>query len=152
MKARYFLVSLLFLSLSVAVKAQDSARVADTFKALLSLCRNVDFGDPKVQELGLFYKAAPYIVYQGDDKSRKWKAAANYADAKEKEQVNNICYKINQTANQDSSYKIVQYLTQNESEGKWHVLMITYVKKGKEKKAVFAFLKIGDKFLLGDID
>jgi hypothetical protein len=151
MKASHFFVSLLFLSASFKAKAQDSARVADTFKELLAICR-VDFSDPKVQELGLFYKAAPHIVYRGDDEKRKWKAAANYADPKEKDQVNHICYKINETVNQDSSYKIVGYITQNESEGKWHGLMVTYVKKGKEKKAIFAFLKIGDRFLLGDID
>jgi hypothetical protein len=152
MKSKYFFISLVFIFLTLAAKAQDSAKVADSFKELLLICKNVDFGDPKVQELGLFYKAAPFIVYQGDDEKRKWKTPANYNNSKEKEQVNNICYKINETVNQDSSYQIIKYLTQNESEGKWHVLLINYVRKGKERKAVYAFLKIDDKFLLGDID
>lgn len=152
MKASQYLLFVFALMLSVAAKAQDSAKVAKTFNDLISLCRNVDWGDPKVQELGLFYKAAPYIVYKGDDEKRKWKVAANYSDPKEKEQVNNVCYKINETVNQDSSYKIVGYLTQKESEGEWHVLLINYVRKGKDKRAAYAFLKIGDKFLLGDID
>ena len=60
---------ILFIAASVALspaKAQnaktDSVAVATTLKSLFSICKNVDFGDPKTTELGMFYKAAPYIV------------------------------------------------------------------------------------------
>ena len=152
MKASHFILSVAFIFCSCTLNAQDSAKVASTFKTLLSLCKNVDFSDPKVQEIGTFYKAAPYIVYQGDDKARKWKVPANYQEPKEKEQVNQVCYRINETVNQDTAYVITGYKKQKESEGEWHVLMISYIKKGKHKNAIFAFLKIKDKFLLGDID
>jgi len=146
---------LLFLTspcLNAQTNATDSLQVAKTLKALLAICRSVDFADPKTAELGAFYKAAPYIVYRGDDKKRSWKDFANYNNPAEKKGVDEICLRINETVNRDSSYKIVRYTTEKESEGTWHILMISYKKKGAEKKAAFAFLKIGGRFGLGDID
>ena len=143
-----------FSNISEAQTAKaDSLQLAKTFNELLLICRTVDFADPKVSQLGIFYKAAPYVVYRGDDKKRAWKVFADYTKADEKNGVNEVCYKINQTANQDSTgYRIVKYHTETESEGTWHVLLVTYKKKGVEKRAAYAFLKIGNKFGLGDID
>jgi hypothetical protein len=119
---------------------------------LLSVCKNVDFADPKTNQLGVFYKAAPYIIYRGDDKKRAWKSFANYSNAEEKKGVDEVCTRINESVNRDSSYKIVKYITEKESEGIWHILMVSYKKNGTEKNAAFAFLKIGKRFGLGDID
>jgi len=130
----------------------DSAAVAKLLKELLTICRTVDFADPKTTELGTFYKAAPYIIYRGDDKKRNWKDFVNYNNAGEKMRVNEVCERINRTANQDTAYRIVRYFTETESEGTWHVLAVTYKKKGVEKKIAYAFLKIGNRFGLGDID
>jgi hypothetical protein len=54
--------------------------------------------------------------------------------------------------NQDSAYKIIKYFTEKESEGTWHVLMVTYKRKGVDKTTAYAFLKVGNRFGLGDID
>lgn len=151
---------LLFITITFAfplfIKAQstkaDSSAVAATFRSLLDICKNVDFSDPKTQKLGMFYKAARYIVYRGDDKKRAWKVFANYSNAEEKKGVDEICTRINGSVNRDSSYTISRYFTEKESEGTWHVLMVNYRRNGIEKKAAFAFLKIGNSFGLGDID
>ena len=150
---------ILFIAVSASLsfaKAQnakaDSTAIATTLKSLLSICKNVDFGDPKTTELGTFYKAAPYIVYRGDDKKRAWKVFVNYSTAEEKKGVDEICLRINGSVNKDSSYKIIKYFTEKESEGTWHVLMVSYKKNEVEKKSAFAFLKIGNQFGLGDID
>jgi hypothetical protein len=149
------LIIVSFLSLNLC-KAQnfatDSLEVVNTFKNIISLCKNVDFSDPKVLEIGTFYKVAPFIIYRGDDKKRAWKDFANYNNEDEKNGVDNVCFKINQTVNQDSSYKILKFHKEKESEGEWNVLQIEYVKKGKTKIAAFAFLKVKNKFGLGDID
>jgi hypothetical protein len=152
MKARYLLSVALAIAVSASAKAQDSTRVASTLKQLLSTCRNVNFADSNTQKLGRFYKAAPYIVYQGDDEKRRWKDIANYKNADEKEQVDQVCLKINSSVNQDTAYKIVKYVTNTESEGKWYVLHVNYIKNGKERHAAFAFLKVKGRFALGDID
>jgi hypothetical protein len=156
MKLKLFILLIAASALLPVVKAQsiqtDSVAVAAAFKELLSICKNVDFGDPETQTLGIFYKAAPYIVYRGADKKRAWKTSANYSNAEEKKGVDEVCLRINETVNRNKDYQITKYITEKESEGTWHVLMISYKKNGVEKKAAFAFLKIHNRFALGDID
>jgi hypothetical protein len=157
MKLKYLILFCLASILNTGLKAQankaDSIQVAKTLHELLLICRTVDFADPKVAKLGTFYKAAPYIVYRGDDKARAWKVMSDYTNVYEKKGVDDVCERINRTANQDSAgYKITKYFTEKESEGTWHILMVSYKKKGVEKSAAFAFLKIGNRFGLGDID
>ncbi len=149
------LFMLIFFSIStqrIIAQTNDSSSIAKSLVELANICKNVDFTDAKSMELGYFYKAAPYIVYRGDNANRKWKSACNYNNPSEKEQVDATCERINQSINQDSTFKIVEYMTEKESEGTWHVLMVQYLKKGTLKTTAFAFLKIGNKFLLGDID
>ncbi len=156
MKLKLFILlttALAFLPVAKAQNVQtDSAAVAAAFKELLSISKNVDFGDPETKTLGMFYKAAPYVVYRGSDKKRAWKTTANYSNAEEKKGVDEVCIRINETVNRDKDYLITKYLTEKESEGTWHVLMVSYKKNGVEKKAAFAFLKIYNRFALGDID
>jgi hypothetical protein len=157
MKLKYLPLLMIAFTAGFNAEAQtnktDSAQVAKTLHDLLRICRTVNFADPNVAKLGTFYNAAPYIVYRGDDKKRAWKTMSDYTIAYEKKGVDEVCERINRTANQDSSgYRIVKYITGKESEGTWHVLMVTYKAKGIEKKAAYAFLKIGNKFGLGDID
>lgn len=150
---RYIIFILLCISASAkAQSADDSAKVARVFQQLLQICKTVDFNDPQVRTLGTFYKAAPYIVYRGSDKKRNWKAMADYKNAEEKKGVDETCSRINSTVNRDNNYHIIRYFTEKESEGLWHILVVTYKKKNVEKKALFAFLKIGGSFGLGDID
>ena len=157
MKLPYLVSFCIAVLLNQDIKAQtnksDSVQVAKTLHELLFICRTVDFSDPQVKNLGTFYKAAPYIVYRGEDQKRAWKTMSDYSNEYEKKGVDDVCERINRTANQDSTgYTIIKYLTEKESEGTWHVLVVRYKKKGVEKTAAFAFLKIGTRFGLGDID
>jgi hypothetical protein len=148
----FFISVLIFNHTSGQSSVSDSASVVTILKELLNICAKVDFGDPKVQTLGTFYKAAPYIVYQGENEQRKWKDIADYTKPEDKKGVDEVCYRINNTVNQDSSYQIIKYATERESEGTWHVLIVSYIRKGQPKKSAFAFLKIRNRFALGDID
>lgn len=154
MQLKHSILLLFLLCSTCLIKAtdSDSSKVTKVFTELISICKNVDFADPKSFELGYFYKAAPYVVYRGEDKNRKWKDIANYSNPNEKTGVDAICERINQSVNQDSNYKILQYSTETESEGTWYILMVSFIRKGVEKKAAFAFLKINNRFVLGDID
>ena len=142
----------LFSFANAQYKKADSTSIAKIVKSLLAICKNVDFADTNTTKLGTFYKAAQHIIYQGNDEKRKWKSFANYRDAEDKKGVDQVCTRINESVNRDSSYTIVKYFTEKESEGIWHILMVSYKKKGIEKKSAFAFLKIGNRFGLGDID
>ena len=153
-KAPFLLLTLL--SLSTAVVAQnrvaDSAQVAQALIELLRICKQVDSVDSKTSELGIFYKAAPYIVYRGEDTVRKWKDAADYTKAEDKKGVDEVCFRINQAVKQDEHYRFTGYRSETESEGTWHVITVAYRKKGVERKADFAFLLIKGRYRLGDID
>ena len=157
MKLKYLLLFTIGFTANFIVKGQanktDSVLVAKTLHDLLRICRTVNFADPNVAKLGTFYKAAPYIVYRGEDKSRAWKVTSDYTKEYDRKGVDDICERINRTANQDSSgYRIIKYMTGKESEGTWHILIVSYKKKGVEKSAAYAFLRIGNRFGLGDID
>lgn len=148
-----YLVLLFYTDSNAQTSKTDSVQVAQTLHELLRICRSVNFADPNVTRLGTFYQAAPYIVYRGDDKKRAWKTMSDYTNAYEKKGVDDACERINRTANQDSTgYKIINYMTEKESEGTWHVLVVSYKKRGEMKTAAFAFLRIGNRFGLGDID
>jgi hypothetical protein len=133
-------------------KKTDSASVAGVLRSLLSACKNVDFKDPNTTKLGTFYKAAPYILYQGNDDKRAYKSFADYSKPEDKKGVDEVCVRINESVNRDGNFRIVKYITEKESEGVWHILVVDYKKNNAGKKASFAFLKIGGRFGLGDID
>jgi hypothetical protein len=155
MKTKLLILAALFvipMSFLKAQKTSDSIKLAKTFTDLITICRSVDPKDPKVVKFGEFYNAAPYVIYRGKNTRRQWKDFADYMKEEEKKEVDNICLKINDTVNQDTSYKIIQYLTKLESEGKWHVLIVSYMRKGVLKHTAYAFLKIKGSFGLGDID
>ena len=155
MKKAHLLALALFLTaplVSLGQSSKDSLAVVKAMKELLAICKSVDFADPKTSSLGLFYKAAPYVIYRGNDEQRKWKEFCKYENAEDKKGVDETCYKINETINRDSTYKIVRYSTKKESEGLWHVLFVSYKKKDVVKHAIYAFLKVNGRFGLGDID
>lgn len=149
-----FIASFVLLSF---VKAQnkktDSITVSATFEKLVLACKETVPEDPQTKTLGRFYKASSFIIYRGADKNRAWKDFMHYDNKEEKDETDHICKRINRTANlEGSDYKITKYFTEKESEGTWHVLIITYKAEGVEKKAAYAFLKVNGKFGLGDID
>jgi hypothetical protein len=134
-------------------RSADSMAVAQTLQTLAAICKNINFADPAVQAQGYFYKAAPYVIYRGSNAKRKWKAFCNYKLKEDKQGVDGVCERINRTINQPGGYTIVKYFTETESEGTWHGLEVNYTnQQGKAKTALFAFLKIGKRFGLGDID
>lgn len=152
MKGLFFVLLIVSNTAFSQQRVKDSTEVANTFNTILKECKNVNFADPDIAKYGTFYKVAPYIIYQGKDEKRKWKDYCNYSVEEEKNGVDEICFRINRTINKADSYKIVQYKTEKESEGLWHILHVSLLLNGKQKQMSFAFLKPGKKFALGDID
>ena len=157
MTAKRWILFMASFVLLTFVKAQnkkaDSAAVAATFKKIWAACKATVPEDPQIKIRGRFYKAAPYIVYRGADKARAWKDFVHYDNKEEREETDAICKKLNRIVNTEgSNYSMVQYFTEKESEGTWQVLIVSYTVDGTAKKAAFAFLKIGNRIGLGDID
>ena len=116
-------------------------KTRESLEQLFSLCASGDFE-----------KAAGYIVYRGSDESREWKDTCTYSNEEEKEQVNSVCARINEYMAGGSRYSFGGFSTEEEPEGEWLALEVSFTSPGKQEKAIFAFLEIGGRCALGDID
>lgn len=96
--------------------------------------------------------AAKWIVYRGDDATRKWKDLVNYANPPEHSLVASVCSKIDKAYGPAKSFEVVGYEEDTESEGTWHTIEALFLHDGKKKECSFSFLKIKDQYALGDID
>jgi hypothetical protein len=88
-------------------------------------------------------------VYSGDDESRRWRSAMNPSDAKELEKGSELVKQINsimESCTTTVEFDSLDY--ERESEGVW---VVQKMKCGR-KIIYFAFLKIGSKLLLGEVN
>lgn len=145
-------LALLFLHNQGVAQANDSSRVVQTLQQFLTICKSIDPVNDGAKSAKHLKNAAGYIIYRGNDNKRNWKDYANANDAKEKAQVERICSRVNNSINRDSNYKITKYTTEKESEGVWHIVYATYMQEGIQKEIIFAFLKVNNRFGIGDID
>jgi hypothetical protein len=140
-----FIASFVLLSF---VKAQnkntDSANAVIMLKKILLICKDSS-AIAKV-------KAAPYIVYKGNDEKRAWKSICNYNNPEDKKRVDEMYTRIKKSTSLDSNYKIIHYLTEKESEGVWYILVTELKKNGELQHVAYAFLKLDNHLYLGDIE
>jgi hypothetical protein len=95
---------------------------------------------------------ARYVVCTVDgDKLRQWKAPADYNNEAEKLTVDNMLERMAAYVTNCADYRFEPLKTEKESEGTWYPVRLTCSKPGA-KDMVLAFLKVGEAFLLGDID
>lgn len=96
-------------------------------------------------------KLAEYILYRGKDETRNWKDIADYNDPFEKQQVQaaaNIIFNHVDGA----EYKFGKYETEEESEGEWNVIHVTFTKNEKENTVIFSMLLVNGAFRLGELN
>ena len=89
-----------------------------------------------------------YVVYHGEDENRSWKSAVNLQNAEEKELAERLINRVKSAAEDCSQFSFDTIMSDKESEGFW---IVQPVKCGN-KIIRFAFLKIRDKMMIGDID
>jgi hypothetical protein len=148
-----FIASFVLLSfINAQNKKADSVAVSATFTAFITACKAADIPDIKASTLGKFYKAAVYVVYRGTDKKRKWKDFVQYENGEERMETDRLCKRVIRSVILDNNYKVTKYFIEKEFEGTWHVLIVNYKIDKNEYQASFAFLKIGKRFGIGDID
>jgi len=93
-------------------------------------------------------KFSDFVVYHGDDKNRSWKSAVNMEDKEESIMVINTMEKVKKALMGCTDFPFDKIQSERESEGYWIVQPVICNKKIIR----FAFLKVKDKFLLGDIN
>jgi hypothetical protein len=150
-----FLSILIFLFVKTGNAAtsasSDSARVIKELEEFIGFCKKID-GEHTEHNDKYFKKAAAYVIYRGGDVKRKWKDFIDVKNKREMTEVESICFRMRNSVAKDPSYKITGYKTDEESEGVWHIVYVDYTQDGVAKKAIFAFLKINNRFGIGDID
>lgn len=142
---RYFilLLTLSFFSCTASKSTGNSteAKVKKQLEKIIALVKKDDY-----------IKLAPMIVYRGDDKVRKWKDVCKPLVAEELRYVERIGQQTKKYLGEDFKYNYKEYISETESEGTWHVLILKTTYKGEPKERAFAFLEIKGVFALGDID
>jgi hypothetical protein len=88
------------------------------------------------------------LVYRGEDETRRWKTSLTMQDTEESRQVHTWMSRIRNSFELCSEYSFAVLRTDREEEGTW---LVQPVQCG-ERTIYFALLKIGDRYLLGDMD
>ena len=91
---------------------------------------------------------AENLIYRGRDENRKWKSALNLNDSLELAQAKVFMERVSRYIDGCENFQSGEISLERESEGIWILLPI----KCGNKIMYFAFLKVGDRVLLADID
>jgi len=129
---------LLFTAISMNINAQSSQ---ETLSQILELSKAKKFSE-----------AAALIAYDGPNESKKLQAAYNPNDENELNSVKRICKKIKALIDISDSYEIGNPNETKEDGVDWTVIEVSFKSGNQNLKTIFSFVKVDDKFLLGDID
>ncbi len=154
MKKLFFILILTVISSSfIAQEQTDSMKTATTLEEIFTICNSSQPEEATHDGEIIFERLAPYIVCMCDDKRRDKKMASDYNIPAERKIIDQFGLKIKKLLEDYDNYKITNYLTQTkDNEENWHALEIAFSKNESSKMVIFGFIKLGDSFLLGDID
>ena len=128
-------------SRSSGAKPEKSKQVKQRLSKLLALCQANDLR-----------QAGAYCVYRGPDEARRWHDVYHYAAKDEREEINSICYRIRSYLNKSKSYKFGRFWCKEQLEGEWCAWEVLFTRTRSPETVAFAFLKVGRRYALGDID
>ncbi len=127
-------------------EAKNNLQIHDTaFKKSMEEKLALIISAVKNKDINTF---ADCLLYRGDDEARKWASALNKTDPAELQMANEFLEKINNSLKDCAQYTTGEIFSEKESEGEWIILPI----QCSSKTVQFAFLKVKDQLLLGDVD
>lgn len=135
-----------FFCTASSLAAVDRAEIITVVKNLKAACGQPDF----TKSPAVYAKAAALIAYMGPDKTRKYMEPVNYTTAEDQKGVESVCNRINSLIGDIHTWGAVQ--TRTKRRITWHAITFRHTIKNKEKENLFAFVEIGGKLYLGDID
>lgn len=97
-------------------------------------------------------KAAIIIAYAGDDKTRFHTSAYNPANKEEMSQVKRICKKISALLDICDKYEFEKTMLSETDETKEVTIDVSFINGDQKLKTIFQMIKIGDRFLLSDMN
>lgn len=117
------------------------------------LCKEAVESLLKIAESGKNKDAASLLAYRGEDKEREWKSVCDYSREEDRLYVDKTMAKLQVIRSGLQSHDFREFIIEKEHEGLWHVWVTDmHYEDGTADTKAFAFLKINDKFALGDID
>lgn len=139
---------------AVSLLAQkDSIQVAEKLTELMKVCQKIDFADPNIMKLGVYYKAAPFFVYKGADEKRNLKAVIDYSKKEEKAYVDQHCKALNALLSHNNECVFGAFLIEEKMDGKTYSIELHYRNsqyEGFELKK-FSFINVGGNMYLVNI-
>ena len=105
-----------------------------------------------ISKKGHFKDLAVYLAYRGSDSSRKWKDHCNADNQDELAYLESAGKRIAGYLSASDRYEFEEFQVESESEGEWCIWKVVFIKGEEKKTALFACLKIKEKYALGDID
>lgn len=106
-KIQLILCLFIYASFSYSQDAiKDSLETLNRTKNIISICEKIDFTDPNILKLGVYYKAAELITVNGYSK-------ANYTKKNEKVYVDSLCKKINSVLGTNKEWAIWKYTSKS---------------------------------------
>ena len=126
---------------STRAKREKSTQVRKRLSELFALCQANDLK-----------RAGAYCVYRGTDRARRWHDVYHVAVKEEREEINSICYRIRDYLDRSKSYEFDHFWCKEQVEGEWCAWEVQFRRTGSAETVAFAFLKVGRRYALGDID
>lgn len=153
MRKLVFLIAFIALSFTQVKAQKDSVKVAERLNSLMDVCRKIDFSDPNIMKLGIYYKAADFFIYKGVDGNRNLKSAIDYAIKSEKAYVDEHCKSVNALLSKNSDCVLGAFKSEEKMEGKTYFIDLKYRDNPYEAYdfKTFSYIKVGVEMYLLDI-
>ncbi|MEY3442967.1 MAG: hypothetical protein RLZZ519_1248 [Bacteroidota bacterium] len=168
MKLRYIFGILLLLAFGFACQSGTKSSATDPTKTVLpadSEATNVATtrdGEPIKAALDSIFDHAMHgdcigmasmLVYKEGDGSDTWHRGMRYEVPEEQLATEKECAKLQVLVTGLQEHRYLEFATEQEKEGEWLLWKVALqYQDGESDEKVFAFLKVGEDYLLGDID
>jgi hypothetical protein len=96
---------------------------------------------------------APWLVFKSGNTAETWKRSLRYNDDEEQLAIEKECAKLQVLVTGLQDYSYVEFASTQDAEGEWLIWKVKLnYQDGENEASTFAFLKVGDRYLLGDIE
>jgi hypothetical protein len=95
---------------------------------------------------------SPLVVARGEDPERAWRVPADPAREDERRFVTDLLDRLRSLLVPGVSHAVVGFAIEYETEGTWHVVQTRFSRGAEVELVAFAFVPVGNAFLLGDVD
>lgn len=144
------LLSIIFINNIYGQEQSDSLKAATTLEELFTAC-NSSSPVGNSEEIIVFDRVAPYIVYNGPDELKNWKIACDYNKLDDRRIVDAFGKQIKNWLDEYESYKLIEHEHSKEGKIFWHELVVEFENGKHTLKKAFHFIEVGNKYLLGKI-